>query len=260
MESSIKSYLSSIRQLQLSLGLPEVTITSMPRVKQVLRGVGVVRGKEGRTTRKKQPITPTILRGVYSLKGDQELGGGDWKMFWGACCLAFFGFLRAGEMVPPSAQAYDPSYHLNFSDLSADHRTHPSVIHVRIKASKTDPYRRGVTVVLGETKKDLCPVLALMDYLRVRGSGPGPLFKCRNGDTLTKPMFVKWVQQALTKLGYDRRDYAGHSFRVGAATTAASVGVQDSIIKAMGRWESSAYLLYMRISVEDLQRVATKLV
>lgn len=43
MESSIKSYLSSVRQLQLSLGLPEVSVGTMPRLKQLLKGVGVMR-------------------------------------------------------------------------------------------------------------------------------------------------------------------------------------------------------------------------
>ena len=66
-------------------------------------------------------------------------------------------------------------------------------------------------------------------------------------------------QQALEKLGYDERGFAGHSFRVGAATTAAMVGLQDSMIKALSRWDSTAYLLYIRIPPEELQQVAVKL-
>lgn len=115
-------------------------------------------------------------------------------------------------------------------------------------------------MVLGETKRDLCPVAALVGYLQVRGSGPGPLFQFRGGRMLTKPAFIKWTQQALEKLGYDKKGFAGHSFRVGAATTAAAMGIQDSIIKVMGRWESSAYLLYVRIPAEELRQVAGRLV
>lgn len=40
--------------------------------------------------------------------------------------------------------------------------------------------------------------------------------------------------------------YSEHSFCIGAATTAAVAGVPD-MIKMMGRWESSAYLLYGQI-------------
>ena len=49
---------------------------------------------------------------------------------------------------------------------------------------------------------------------------------------------MKAMREALTSLGYNCSLYAGHSFRIGAATVAAQHGVQDSLIKTMGRWES----------------------
>lgn len=260
MASTVKSYLSAVRQLAISQGQPDFSQTPMPRLKQIIKGVGVVRGKEGRTTRRKRPITAAILRQMGSTKAVTPPQGANWEMFWAASCLAFFGFLRAGELTVPSAQRYDASYHLNLADISANHKSQPSVMHVKIKASKTDPFRRGMTVVLGATGKDLCPVRALIDYLKVRGKRPGSLFVQSDGTPLTKAVFVRWVQQTLRKVGLDEREYAGHSFRVGAATTAAAVGIQDSLIKAMGRWESSAYLLYIRMPTADLQQVATRLV
>ncbi len=50
---------------------------------------------------------------------------------------------------------YEPDVHLSFEDLASDH---PSSPKVRIKASKTDPCRRGVDIYLGRTDTDLCPV------------------------------------------------------------------------------------------------------
>ena len=114
-------------------------------------------------------------------------------------------------------------------------------------------------MVLGRTGKDLGPVKALLNYLQVRGMEPGPLFHHNDGRVLLKPIFIRWVQQALAKLGYDQKEFTGHSFRVGAATTAAKMGIQDSLIKALGRWESSAYLLYIHIPAGDLQQVASKI-
>ena len=55
MASILKSYLSSIRQLQISLGLPEMALASMPRLKQIIKGVGVARGKEGKAPQKNDP-------------------------------------------------------------------------------------------------------------------------------------------------------------------------------------------------------------
>ena len=42
------------------------------------------------------------------------------------------------------------------------------------------------------------------------------------------------------------KDYTGHGFRMGAATTAARVGIPDNMIKTLGRWSSEAYRLYIR--------------
>ena len=41
--------------------------------------------------------------------------------------------------------------------------------------------------------------------------------------------------------------YAGHSRRIGAATTAAARGLEDSTIQMLCRWKSLAYLEYIRI-------------
>ena len=61
----------------------------------------------------------------------------------------------------------------------------------------------------------------------------------------------------LTELGYNCSLYAGHSFRIGAATTAAQ---RDSLIKTLGQWESTAYMVYIRTPSEVLCSVSSTLV
>ncbi len=51
----------------------------------------------------------------------------------------------------PGDSEYDPAVHLSFSDVSFDHPSDPTVIQVNIKASKTDPFRKGVLIYLGRT-------------------------------------------------------------------------------------------------------------
>ena len=62
------------------------------------------------------------------------------------------------------------------------------------------------------------------------------------------------MRTALGSSGVDASKYSGHSFQIGAATTAALVGIEDSLIKTLGRWESAAYfkLLYIRVPRDRL--------
>ena len=123
------------------------------------------------------------------------------------------------------------------ADVAVDSHTDPQVVKVRIKASKTDPYRPGVDIFLGRTHKSLCPVTAILSYMRQRGSEPGPLFKFANGKPLTRPRFVSRIREALTQAGINCAPYLGHSFRIGAATTAASQEIEDTTIKMHGKVE-----------------------
>ena len=56
---------------------------------------------------------------------------------------------------------YDPEAHLSEGEVSVDSIVDPAVVQVRIKQSKSDPFRKGVMVYLGRTGKTLCPVAAV---------------------------------------------------------------------------------------------------
>lgn len=49
--------------------------------------------------------------------------------------------------------------------------------------------------------------------------------------------------------------YARHSFRIGAATTAAAQGVSDAIIQLLSRWHSDSYLRYICTPRHELTHV-----
>ena len=81
----------------------------------------------------------------------------------------------------------------------------------------------------------------------------------KNGVPLSRDRFVNLLREALSRCDIDCHPYSGHSFRIGAATTAAQAGIPAHIIKAMGRWQSEAYLIYLRIPVGTLTSVAAQL-
>ena len=148
---------------------------------------------------------------------------------------------------------------MTVSDLQADSLVNPSCFKVRIKCSKTDPFRAGCDIYLGRGSGSVCPITALGTYLSLRGSAPGPLFLFSDGRPLTRQQLSSFLQSTLHGAGYSGA-YSGHSFRIGAATTAAARGVPDHLIKTLGRWSSEAYQIYIRTPVSSIVRVSSQLV
>ena len=253
---TLKTYLAAIRHLQIAEGLPDPKIACMPKLDQVMRGI---KSHQARTTtgaRPRLPITPDILlklRKVWELNPQNP----DNIMLWAAACTCFFGFFRAGEITVPSEMAYDAGAHLNFADVAIDDPKNPTLMRIRLKASKTDPFRNGVDVYLGRTRNQLCPIEAMLAFLAIRGNKQGFLFTFADGRLLTKERFVEGVRQALEKAGVDRRLYSGHSFRSGAATTANVRGLSEATIKMLGRWQSTAYLSYVKTPRDQLARMSS---
>ena len=68
----------------------------------------------------------------------------------------------------------------------------------------------------------------------------GPLFIFKDGRPLTRQRLVTAFKGALQAMDVDQFKYCGHSSRVKAAMTAAARGMEDSIIKTLGRWSSAA--------------------
>ena len=99
---------------------------------------------------------------------------------------------------------------------------------------------------VGRANSSLCPIVATLSYMAVRGSQPDPFFVFKDGTPLTKTIFVARVRDPLREAGLNPLHYAGHSFRIGAATVAAQVGLEDSVIRSLGRWSSAAFLSYIR--------------
>lgn len=161
--------------------------------------------------------------------------------------LAFHAFLRVGE-ITSSASAHNPNLlmrkhvtfmgnptnavSVTFSTYKHSHSGHPTTLHIAAAgAGQPDPV--GALETYMQVTKQLTP--------------NDPLFLYR-GKPLTRLVFSDYLNRALRFSGVDPQFYKSHSFRIGAATTAALNGVSDQSIKAWGRWSSDAYQRYIRIS------------
>ena len=236
--STIKTYLAAVRSLHIYQGYQN-PLENNPRIQLVLRGI---KRLSGNPRRLRCPITPKLLL-IFRSRLDLSLY--DHCLYWAAFCVAFFGFLRSGEFTVTRNLPVGDC--LQISDLSVDSAPFPNLIRLRVKVSKADPFRESCTVVMGRNGSLLCPVEALLKYLHFRGSHDGPLFVFEDGSPLTREKLNLTISSLLALCNVSG-DFTGHSFRIGAATTAAHVGISDHWIKTLGRWSSDAYKLYIRSS------------
>ena len=167
-------------------------------------------------------------------------------------------FLRSAEFTVPNMASYSPAIHLGLPDIAFDSHYSPSCLSIRIKASKTDPSRKGCFVYIGKGDFPLCAIQSLLAYLSVRGNASGPLFLFRDSQPLCQAILSPWLRLILSSAGTDG-NFSSHSFRIVAATVAARNGIADHQIQVLGRWTSKAYLTYIRTPAEALSKLSKQL-
>ena len=92
----------------------------------------------------------TLLAILYTTKKN------DLVMVWTAMMLAFFGFLRLGELTCHSKVSAE--IHLAFNNVKfSPHQISTDFMTLVIKASKTDPFRFGHTTTIEKTGLPFVP-------------------------------------------------------------------------------------------------------
>ena len=177
----------------------------------------------------------------------------DRDMLLSAVLLAFFGLLRVSEYTSPTTSRSDPNA-LNREDVSVNPTG--NTVSVHIKKSKTDPFRRGVTLRICAIPHPLCPVQALHRFLTRRGPSPGPLFRYLNGSFLTRSRVRALLARSLPHIA----NVNTHSFRRGGASALSDAGVEGHIIQILGRWKSDAYTEYIQMSDDFLRATSLSMI
>lgn len=177
-----------------------------------------------------------------------------------ACTMAFFGFLRCGEFTVDTLKL-DSSNQLTLADVTIS--SDLSGYCLTLKKSKTDVFRAGVKVPIHATNTHVCPVRYMDDYVKLRyqagAKSSDPLFINSKGQVLHRDSFINSVRAIITKIGLDADSYSGHSFRIGAATSAAKAQIPDHLVKTLGRWSSDCYLTYIRTDSDTIAQAQIKM-
>ena len=243
--STIKKYLSALKT-SLALWNDDLDGFQSKRLEMCLRGIRKACPHRPQTN-KRMPVTIWVLRKFF-----QHLNSSNFlhKMIKTAMITGVYALLRAGEFA-----AKDP---LHIPLLRSDIRFFESSVVLRIRRSKTDIFRQGVDITLWKDDSDTCPYTHLKDLfdnspLQYPGA---PLFQNSDGSPLLYAQLVKATKDLAQHCGFKATMFAGHSFRIGGATTLALLGYEAHIIKTLGRWTSLSYQLYTRVSQEQMQKAS----
>ncbi|XP_071146703.1 integrase/recombinase xerD homolog isoform X2 [Mytilus edulis] len=236
--STVKSYISGLSFFSKINNYTDCFNTFV--VRKLLEGM---KRSQNRPKDVRLPITLDLLLKINNVLPAVCHNDFETKLFQASFSLAFSGFLRVGELTADHKHASTQSHAIEYNDI----KINLSSIEIRLRSSKTDQCCTGTTIVIDVRPGDVCAVFALRNYLKVRPNVAGQLFCHFDGTPVTRYQFSGVLKKSLNVLGLSQGKYSSHSFRIGAATSAAMNGLSDSEIQAMGRWKSDAFRSYIRI-------------
>ncbi|RUA06911.1 MAG: hypothetical protein DSY43_00975 [Gammaproteobacteria bacterium] len=235
--STVNTYVSAIGYFHKLQGFSDPTKIFF--ILQMLRGYG----KIGMRLDSRLPITMPILHKIVSSAAQLSDTYYITCQFQAMCLFAFNAFARVGEIT------FSPSGNIiHLRQLSKLLNDNKEVHALKITfLNYKHCYNNGQFCLVISRQSTCCPVLFMLEYLRLRGSKPGPLFQSQEGLPVSRSEFTSRLSAVIKLCGLDPSRYKGHSFRIGAASHAADKGMSDSQIRTLGRWKSNAFLKYIRV-------------
>ena len=152
---------------------------------------------------------------------------------------SFFGLMRMGEVT--MSKHGEVPLQMNQLQLSQ------SKFIISISQFKHNSKLKPVDIIFPRSQDvSMCPVVLMSSYLLLRGFQPGPIFSYPSLSPIKRSFFYSKLNFLLQSIGCDVDRYQSHSFRIGGASYFAELGYTDSQIRLLGRWDSNAFIRYIR--------------
>ena len=234
---TISTYISAIGYIHKILNLPDPSNSFI--VSKLIAGAH--RTKPSFDLR--LPITIQILDKLVDAVQHAAANIFEITLFGAMFLFAFYTFARIGEL---TIQNNSKNQVLQFQDISFGGTSTNQTVTVTFKTYKhnTTGTAHMISFSRGHTVHD--PVQSLLKFTKLRGNKPGPLFCMLSGDAVKRHAFDTVLHKTLKFCRLDSTRYKGHSFRIGAASYRSEQGDTDSQIRSLGRWNSNAFLKYIR--------------
>lgn len=267
--SSLRKYVSAVRSAHLDRGFDWAeSFTEGPR--RTLLGLRRTFGDS--SSRHKVPISLSLLlRMVRCLPGFPHpvLMSHLDRLFVASSLIAISGFLRGGEFLH-SRRSSRPLLRMCDVKLVSSSGAGPYV-ELQILAPKARWWEGSAVVRCFGSSGDspLCPVTWLRAY-RALAPFPldpeGPAFCSERGRALSRDFMVARTTALLEQIGVKFQDLDGRevlpmasSWRAGGVVSAIEAKLPDDVIRACGRWASSAWTSYRFISVAASSTAASSM-
>jgi hypothetical protein len=239
---SVKTYLSGLVH-QLEPDFPSIRqICSSRFVAQVMRGCLKSRGTA--VQRKKALLLDDLC--VLAIRFQGSLIHDDF-LFIAILLTGFHGLLCLGEMTFPDDTSIHDWRKVSKRSTVLVHRASYEFVLPGHKADKTFEGNRVVICALC-CALNPCPLFS--QYLSSRDHlfpASSPLWLTSSGCVPTRSYFLSRFRLFFPK------SFAGASLRSGGATLLAMQGTPAPVIRAMGRWSSDAWEVYIRTHPSVLQ-------
>ena len=242
---SVKSYLS---------GLVQQLATDFPSIRETRASSIVTKTMKGclkslsKPIQRKVPLTESDLRYVES-RFRNALSHND-LLFVALIVTGFHGLLRLGDLTfPDDHNIWDWRKVARRNSVSKQ----PFEVSFTLPEHKGDRFFAGDTIVIRPFHvSSIDPIPAFARYLTSRDRlfpASSPLWLTSQGTVPTRSFYMTRFHRLFPK------DYGGASMRAGGATHLAKLGVSSQVIRAMGRWYSEAWELYIRVHPAILQEL-----
>ncbi|KAJ3504586.1 hypothetical protein NLJ89_g7863 [Agrocybe chaxingu] len=196
---------------------------------------------------KREPFTTDVITRIganlnLSLPLDAAVFACLTTTFWSAS--------RLGEFTVPSVGSFDPSRHVKRSDVSVNDgagRLNLPVTCFFLPWTKCAP--RGETAYWSPQDGPTDPKAALHNHFQVNNPAPGDaLFGWKRANGVVRPLtrteFMRRVNAAASAAGIG--PLQGHGIRIGSVLEYMLRGIPFDVVRAIGRWSSDAFTLYLR--------------
>lgn len=238
--STVITYISALGFPHRLAGLPDPSKIEM--IQLALRGYS----KLNPSRDSRLPITLPLLENILSSCNHTQSSLYNRRLVQGMYAIAFFAALRIGEITCRPTQTQPNLICYNQVSFIRNKEYEVTAITITLRHYKHSNPAEPVDIFIYRAKP-VCPVSLLLAYLNLRGSSPGPLFCWTDLSPISRNFFTKALGDSLRFCDLDVSGYKSHSFRIGAASWAASKGMSDTQIRAFGRWKSNAFLKYIRL-------------